>query len=365
MPGFEIKCNGCGTVHTFQPSPVAQSIQCPTCQWTVTAPAAPSMARPAGRSAPMARSIGTSAPDPNVETMKMPSGAAPFARPIGAAAPAASVVPPHLAQRTTSPQATPLPHAHPQPSGAADAQRADETEKAAPAYPRRSAANGVLAAVFVVMLLLLVVGGGVALYLANPDFFKSAGKKDDEKKDEDDDPLTITTDGTRWADASRNAAQIINGVKVSIEGIEYGEVYAKDSTNTVQASGQPFLQIQLHVENTTSEDVHYRSWYGNEFGGRVAKVTDDSGRVYDMLTFGDVTRIQGHVPQATLKTSNQLNDRKFADDVLIYEVADGVDLSRVKYFRLELPAAAHGGNGTYRFQIPRSRMVDGQPPDEN
>ena len=75
-----------------------------------------------------------------------------------------------------------------------------------------------------------------------------------------------------------------------------------------------------------------------------------------MMTFGDVAAIKGHTPTAELIARPKGPQVNFAEDVLIYAMASGTEPNSVKYFRLELPAEAFGGRGTFHIQIPVSRL---------
>jgi len=217
-----------------------------------------------------------------------------------------------------------------------------------------------------------VAGSGYAVYRLFPNLFA----KDHFQSitaDEEESDLPPTAKTAPWTDASKkNLLQRLHGVKVRVTRVEFGEVLAKDATGTVQSSeGSLFLQIFVKVENGTDHEVHYQSWYGNMFTYRgkktVATLLDSDNRKYQMMTFGDVIMVKGHVPEAVLKTSNMGWDRKFVEDVLIFDVPADVVPEQVDYFRLELPAAAVGLSGRYRFQIPGSMInqpVQGPDPGQ-
>lgn len=221
----------------------------------------------------------------------------------------------------------------------------------------------VVTAVWIVVLA-AVAGSGYAVYRLFPDLFGDPFQSitsDDEGGD-----IPVVARKTPWTDASKkNLVQRLHGVKVRVTRVEFGEVLAKDITNTVQSSeGSLFLQVFVKVENDSDHEVNYQSWYGNMFTYRgkktVATLVDSGDRKYQMMTFGDVVMVKGHVPQAVLKTRNIGWDRKFVDDVLIFDVPADVVPEQVAFFRLDLPAAAVGLSGRYRFQIPGS-MIN-QPP---
>jgi hypothetical protein len=53
-----------------------------------------------------------------------------------------------------------------------------------------------------------------------------------------------------------------------------------------------------------------------------------------------------------------LGDKQTAHDMLVYEIPPDVNRDAIKYYRLELPAAAIGGVGWFRFQIPASMVSE-------
>ncbi len=195
------------------------------------------------------------------------------------------------------------------------------------------------------VLLLLIVGGVVAIGLTHPEWFRIDGSAGAGTQSD----VYVNSAGgkTVWSDSSK--AQIANNVKVRIDRVEYGEVRAKDARHAVQISDQTnFLQVFVEIENLSPTEIQYRSWYGNR--DHAVRLTDDTGRVYPMMTFGDVTRIRGHTPTASMQKGAE------ASDVLIFELPAEVDRKTLKHLRIELPAGTYGGRGTYRFQIPAEKI---------
>lgn len=312
-------------------------------------PVTPASGQPAVPMAvPTARPI---APAPVVDSM-LPPGAPPAA---AALPPSAGPLPPHLAGAGAKSAAIlPTPALPPQATGGGAVPEA----AARPRLAKRSSGGGLMMIGLAVVALLVIGGGGALLvmYKGTGIFMQESTRGTGEagRRGETDDGAggTVT-----WTDASKSAA--LNHIKVRIDRVEFGEVRAKDARNKVQTSDNAnFLQIFLELENQGDKPVDYQSWYGNEFssdeGQVVALLADQDGHEFPMMTFGDVARVRGHV------TQEQLNKRDKVQDVVIYDLPDGVDRRSIKSLHLTLPAAAYGDRGLYRFKI-QAAMIDDMP----
>lgn len=237
---------------------------------------------------------------------------------------------------------------------------ASQSELAGQEEVTRGRFRGIIVSAIWIVVLAAVAGSGYVVYHFFPNLFGDPFQSITADPEGDDSDRSAKT--TPWTDASKkNKVQRLDDIKVRVTRVEFGEVLAKDATGTVQSSeGSLFLQVFVRVENGTKREVDYRSWYGNMFtlDGRksVATLVDNADRKYQMMTFGDVIMVKGHVPEAQLKTKNIGYDQKHVDDVIIFEVPADVVPEQVNYFRLELPAAAVGYKGRYRFQIPGSMI---------
>lgn len=338
---LQVQCHHCGTTHQVDPSHAGATVTCTACGNSFVVPAAPTaqaapLATPAqGHAAPMAR--------PAMHPAAQP------------AQHAASPVPPHLTQPGAATPSAPAPQIATSDSTSADSVE-DEMDLAdGPDWIRR-----LTTALFWLLLVVAVAAVCYAGFQYLPGLLDSS--KTAKKKEPPPPPPPRKT--TPWTDASKkNLVQRLNGVKVQVTRVEFDEVLAKDVSNTVQR-GSAFLQVFVRVENTTDREIDYLSWYGNmfRFAGRktVATLVDSDNRKYQMMTFEDVVAIKGHVPEATLKTRNKGRDKKYVEDVLIFDIPANVVPEQVDSFRLDLPAAAVKLNGRFRFQIPGS-MINQAP----
>ena len=273
-------------------------------------------------------------------------------------APAASPVPPHLAGGQPSSATAFRPPEKPAPRVETgepdDAASFNTVERFHPTLGQRLKRNAVG-----LVFLLLFVGGGAAFLIANKSLFEGKERKE-VAHDEVSPRRGPVTDASK-----QNKAQKLYGIKVKVKRVEYGEVLAKDVNSTIQSSGDSaFLQIYVHLENQGDEDRPYKSWYGNVFNVEerrlVAQLSDNEKREYQMMTFGDVTGVKGNTPEGVLSTTSEGGLTRELDDVIIFELPPDVDPDALRYFRLTLPAAAFGGNGTFRFKIP-VEMINAEP----
>ena len=162
--------------------------------------------------------------------------------------------------------------------------------------------------------------------------------------------------GVRWSDATRVELRM-NHLLVRVSSVERGEVRGKDASNRVIVSETDnYLLIYLRITNAGAADVLYRSWYGRAFDDqgtpRIAQLSDNTQRKYEMMVFSGVKSIKGHIREARLKPQERI------EDVVVFALPEDLDRARIEYFRLELPAAACGGSGFGRFEIP-SAMIQG------
>ena len=208
-----------------------------------------------------------------------------------------------------------------------------------------------------VLLLLVSVAAGV-LYLKKPELFRIQQAGSGEGR-----PRRIVQRPFDAEEKWSRKAVLVDDVKVRIARVEYGAIRAKDERNMVQTSTESnFLQIYLAVENVGEQEVSYRSWYGNTFADKgkqqTAELMDSSGRAYSMMTFQEISRIAGHVDKAELAARSNRDQDSSVSDVLVFEMPEGMKPSSQKYFRLRLPAAACGGNGSFRLEFLGSTIRD-------
>jgi len=162
---------------------------------------------------------------------------------------------------------------------------------------------------------------------------------------------------SNWSNVAQGIVINLNSVEVDVDYVGYGEVRAKDAANRVIVSeDKNYLQVFVNIKNLRSAALRYNSWYGNSFdsSGRqvAATLVDDQGQQYEMLKFTHVTAIMGHTPNSVLDAKGAVKD------VIVFVMPSTVNRGTIRYFHLDLPAAAYDGSGSYRFEIP-SGVIQG------
>ncbi|MFO0820119.1 MAG: hypothetical protein U1A77_19370 [Pirellulales bacterium] len=166
----------------------------------------------------------------------------------------------------------------------------------------------------------------------------------------DADLMPQTFERPHWSDA-RRFTLLKNEVKTKVREVIYGPVRTRDQARrVVEDEEQKFLTVYLSLRNTGETPRQYRSWYGSLFRvegkQRTAELVDDLGQVYPLHKFTGATAVQGHVSEAPLYRSEQMRD------AIVFAVPEQVDRAEISSLHLELPAAAYGGEGILRFEIP-------------
>lgn len=157
----------------------------------------------------------------------------------------------------------------------------------------------------------------------------------------------------KWSDASHLSLSM-NKVVVSIRAADYGEVRGRDAEKYVIVShDKTLLTLRLKILSFRERPYQYNSWYTNVFdteaGQKSATLMDDRGHKFEphLIRTQELT---AHTPSATLGQNQPL------EDVLIFKLPEDSSPDKCAYYRLELPAAAYGKSGTYRFEIPRAMI---------
>lgn len=284
---------------------------------------------------------------------------------------AAGPLPPHVRSAPPVKQATvvppPIPHGRPPPIPTASppasgkAAAAGEADDAPPPKIHRRRGMWYELVLFGGLFCIVVGGLGFASYLMlqRGDVAVSPEHKDRDVvvQAEEDAPSKLAD---LWADGSRRSLRK-NGMKVRLEEVEYFPIYGYDENRRlIRLGDKPYLKIIFNVTNQWARSQRYTPWYGNTFEveGRTtgAMLWDDQGREYAVQIFTDVPSLQGQQFECYLEKNQELND------LLIFDVPEGVDLLQVKSWRLQLPASAVGQVGAYRFEIPVGMLKFGRSP---
>ncbi len=160
--------------------------------------------------------------------------------------------------------------------------------------------------------------------------------------------FTLVPSGTDgWADATTFA--ILQGevavcvADVTNESLELSQ--GGKSISPVKKNLVIHLQVALIG---SSQKVDFTSWANASYGDARNKplLVDNSQHNYKLRAFTTDTQITGR------ERPKGLYPKLYADDYLVFEQQP----PDIEYLRLELPAAAFGGVGHLRFQIPKSMI---------
>jgi hypothetical protein len=158
----------------------------------------------------------------------------------------------------------------------------------------------------------------------------------------------ITSSEGEWVDASKALVQK-SGVRVQVSSAAVSPVPFKQGTKQ-KATPKPCLIIRLKISNVGAEgNVAYRGWGvpGQDAESHAATLRDGSGKTYARPALGPGVEVVGQVTEATVFPARSV------EDVLVFEAPPGT----ADFVYLELPAAACGGSGSYKFAIPKSMLA--------
>jgi hypothetical protein len=133
------------------------------------------------------------------------------------------------------------------------------------------------------------------------------------------------------------AAVRVRGVELEYQG-----------KKTITPDKYLLIRLQVSLEGAAFQQLPYEPWA--DLAGAPSKhpptLTDHAGRAYTQKTFAAGRNVVGRTGRGYLTPGRQVHE------VLVYPAPPGP----VAYLRLTLPAAALGGEGEFRFQIPRSMI---------
>ena len=163
---------------------------------------------------------------------------------------------------------------------------------------------------------------------------------------------------TKWYDASAEA--ITRGdVRVRILSAWIGRVQCTQPSGRMARSPTDNLQIAVEIENLHPDKA--KSYTGWCTLGATLKITDNRSGLYAQWLPPFEAMINGQTEQGSIPPAESIEDLLAFGPPQIDE--------KLKYVRIELPAAAFGEQGTLRFEIPaewtdnvHKLWVDPMPP---
>jgi hypothetical protein len=161
-------------------------------------------------------------------------------------------------------------------------------------------------------------------------------------------PVNTGPESPDWADASRAALQQ-GGLNVQVVSASVRRVGKKDPlAKKISPGDYHFIRLRTQQAEAAREPAtkpHLTPGAPDEKDG--PRLTDGAGKVYQLC---DVQEIEAP------KERRSLFPVDFQDQVLVFEAP-----ARPADLRLELPAEAWGGKGTFRFTIPGAMIRDERP----
>jgi hypothetical protein len=144
-----------------------------------------------------------------------------------------------------------------------------------------------------------------------------------------------------WFDISRNPYQV-DDVRLRLGHVIVGRVQQV----LIERSETPddCLGVQLRIENIgKTRKIDYRGWATSAASS--IRLHDNFGNPYRRREPDLLSTFVGQVREPTA-----IHPGEHVDDLLVFEKP----IPKISYLRLELPAAALGGTGTFRLHIPGS-----------
>ncbi len=277
-------------------------------------------------------------PPPDAAT---PHDAPPVGYPAGSyalkpATPDSGPVPPHLAGISAAG------HAAPQAAGTIGGlplESAPHSSDSSITSPEKS--GGMLMALLVAATMFVALGSAVLVAALAVQGRLSV-------RDRSVEPPADDRAATHWSDAASKTLEI-DDVRVRIDRAEWDVVRGRDRNGKIITSSEKYLSIIVNVCNRSRSDCLYESWHGGPYP---AVLTDEDGRQLAPFQVPRFQSIEWHTPEETIERNLEVDDR------LAFVVPPDLNHDSAEALLLELPAAAVGREGAFRFRLPTD-MIEG------
>jgi hypothetical protein len=151
---------------------------------------------------------------------------------------------------------------------------------------------------------------------------------------------------SEWVDAAEWAVRR-DDLRVHVVSARVGpaELRKGEEGPALSPTKHLVLQVAVLCEGTRAPEVAYQPWADLDQAPsrHPPTLTDDRGQRYPQDTFDAVAGRGERTPSII---GMQIRE------ILVFPVPP----AEVEYLRLELPASAYGGQGAFRFQVPRSMI---------
>ena len=153
-----------------------------------------------------------------------------------------------------------------------------------------------------------------------------------------------------WVEASAQAVKL-HDFRAQVMAARVGGVELEyQGKKAVTADRYLVIRLRVSYEGVVFRQIPYEPWA--DLPGSPSKheptLTDNLNHTYAQKNFGPGRKVVGRTEKY------HLTPGRMVDEVLVFPVPP----AKVDYLRLQLPASAFGGEGEFRFQIPRSMLVN-------
>ena len=150
---------------------------------------------------------------------------------------------------------------------------------------------------------------------------------------------------TRWADASKDALHQgdvrLRVVWAMVGAVQFEPIHGR------RPAAERGLVIRLRVTNAgITRALPYTGWAGKDMP-EAPLLRDNQGKSYRLKSFSPDRVVVGRALKSSIPSG------KSVEDVVVFEAPPPT----IEWLRLELPAAAAGGDGMLRIEIPKRMIV--------
>jgi hypothetical protein len=156
------------------------------------------------------------------------------------------------------------------------------------------------------------------------------------------DPLVGEAD---WTTAAQGVH--IGDLEVTLRTAQKSRPLCEDAGQFTSAPDDAFL-VHVRIQNHSEDKrLEYKGWSDRASKRTGARLSDDTGRVYNPVNFGPDLHVQGQKFDVTLQPGEMI------EDILLFEIPD----PDFKYLRLELPGRPVGITESIRLQLARNNIL--------
>jgi hypothetical protein len=155
--------------------------------------------------------------------------------------------------------------------------------------------------------------------------------------------------GEGWTNTGQGALRQ-GDVQIRVPEVRFSTVPLSGPGGKRWISPKKHLVLRVKVSNIgAARSIPYETWGapGSAGGKHLPQLRDPQGQLVPLSEFVPGCTVVGRVTMASVGPGRHI------EDVLVFDAPKGP----VEFFRLELPATACGGMGTFRLEIPASQLA--------